>query len=200
MPLSSKVLVSTGGIHGNCAYFPPHFFFFLHSNSTTHTGWFAKEDIQCGETIWYAGAYDKDPTLRVHISTMKTWDPKKYDDFMALAYQVDDEWYSGYPEEGTKVPDDVIAENFVNHCCDGNCWYESDELLVASRDIKAGEEICYDYALTESHEEFALHCKCGKLSCRGLVTGNDWKLPELQQKYGNHFLPHINKKIQQQNK
>jgi hypothetical protein len=27
------------------------------------------------------------------------------------------------------------------------------------------------------------------------VTGDDWKLPELQQRYGRHFLPHILAKI-----
>jgi hypothetical protein len=30
------------------------------------------------------------------------------------------------------------------------------------------------------------------------VTGDDWKLPELQQRYGRHFLPHILEKIDAQ--
>jgi SET domain-containing protein len=32
---------------------------------------------------------------------------------------------------------------------------------VALRDIKKGEEIAYDYALTECHEAFRLNCRCG---------------------------------------
>jgi hypothetical protein len=84
-------------------------------------------------------------------------------------------------EEGKKA----IQENYVNHTCDGNAWYivrplslsqsfrrlliapttcraaQSDNELVALRDIKKGEEIAYDYALTECHSEFKLNCRCG---------------------------------------
>jgi SET domain-containing protein len=38
---------------------------------------------------------------------------------------------------------------------------QSDNELVAMRDIKKGEEIAYDYALTECHEAFRLNCRCG---------------------------------------
>jgi hypothetical protein len=63
--------------------------------------------------------------------------------------------------------------------------------MIAMRDIKKGEEICYDYALTEAHEHFQINCLCGRALCRKNVTGNDWKLPQLQEKYGRHFMPHI---------
>lgn len=60
------------------------------------------------------------------------------------------------------------------------------------RDIAAGEEIYYDYALTENHPQFSFpQCLCGKSNCRGTITGNDWKLPQLQEQYGRHFLPHV---------
>lgn len=39
--------------------------------------------------------------------------------------------------------------------------WQSDSELVAMRDIKQGEEIAYDYALTECHPEFRLNCRCG---------------------------------------
>jgi hypothetical protein len=32
--------------------------------------------------------------------------------------------------------------------------------------------------------------------CRGRVTGDDWKLPELQQRYRGHFTVHIEQLIQ----
>ena len=80
--------------------------------------------------------------------------------------------------------------------CVGNAWYEGDALLVAMRDIKAGEEIFYDYALTENHPDFAFpQCLCKSKNCRGRISGNDWQLPELQDKYGRHFLPHVLKSI-----
>jgi uncharacterized protein len=68
------------------------------------------------------------------------------------------------------------------------------------RDIKAGEELYYDYALTESDPDWILApaCLCGKDKCRGLVTGNDWKKKELQDTYGQHFTEHILTLIKQQ--
>lgn len=94
----------------------------------------------------------------------------------------------------------VAQEDYVNHSCDGNCWYENDALLVAMRDIAEGEEIYYDYALTENHPEFAFpQCRCGAAICRGHISGNDWMSPELQKKYGRHFLPHVLKSIDEKN-
>ena len=79
-----------------------------------------------------------------------------------------------------------------------NTWYLSSDLLVARRNINKGEEITYDYCLTESNPDWILapKCLCKSDNCRGLVTGNDWKIKELQIRYANHFFPHILKKIQ----
>ncbi len=72
-------------------------------------------------------------------------------------------------------------------------------MLVAMRDIVAGEEIYYDYALTENHPDFSFPiCLCKKENCRGKISGNDWKIQELQEKYGRHFLPHVLKSIDAQ--
>ena len=51
------------------------------------------------------------------------------------------------------------------------------------RDVAAGEELCFDYAMTDTddYDEFA--CSCGTASCRGTVTGADWKEPELRDRY-----------------
>ncbi len=98
------------------------------------------------------------------------------------------------------IPEAEQHEYYVNHCCDGNCWYEGDDRLVAMRDIRAGEELYYDYALTEADEDWTLApaCLCGTAACRGLVTGNDWKRPELQAKYGNHFTEYVLQLIKEQ--
>jgi len=89
---------------------------------------------------------------------------------------------------------ELMKDSFINHSCDGNSWYNGDEKLVACRFIKKGEEITYDYALTESHLSFKLQCFCGKPNCRGTITGDDWKIEELREKYNGHFLEYINKK------
>jgi hypothetical protein len=60
--------------------------------------------------------------------------------------------------------------------------------LVARRDIEAGEEVTSDYA-TSTGIDYALTCNCGAAICRGTITGDDWRLPELQQRYGEHWVP-----------
>src|SRR5215510_13696998 len=64
----------------------------------------------------------------------------------------------------------------------------------AMRDIQPGEEITFDYAMTES-SDYSMPCKCGREYCRGIITGNDWKNGKLQQKYAGYFSEYLNKKI-----
>jgi uncharacterized protein len=80
---------------------------------------------------------------------------------------------------------------YVNHACDPTMLND-----VAWRDIQPGEEITTDYAYGESVPDYRLEpCQCGAAICRGRVTGNDWQLPELQQRYRGYFSPHIERLI-----
>ena len=67
--------------------------------------------------------------------------------------------------------------------------------LVARRGIAPGEELTLDYALFEEDEDFTMpwECICGSPICRKRITGRDWRLPELQLRYGEHF-SHLNLK------
>jgi hypothetical protein len=74
----------------------------------------------------------------------------------------------------------------------------SDEVtIIARRAIDAGEELTLDYALTTTEPGWALDqpCQCGSPLCRGMVTGNDWRLPDMQARYAGHFVPYINDRI-----
>ena len=76
-----------------------------------------------------------------------------------------------------------------NHSCDPNLWWADAYTLVARRDIAVDEELTNDYATSTGDEEFAMPCRCGTRLCRGVVTGSDWTRPELQQRYGDHWVP-----------
>lgn len=91
--------------------------------------------------------------------------------------------------------DDLYA---VNHSCDPNSWMADAFTLIARRTIASGEEITTDYALWEMDDQFisSWTCQCGAPCCRGRVTGNDWKIRVLQQRYAGHFSPLINTLIQ----
>jgi len=178
MPLSDLIVVKLGGIEGNC--------------------WFAGKDIPCGTPLWWSdGSQESDTKYHVPI---KDHD-KISADRIYLAYQISNTHYCIIPRKGQdpKYSDDVIEkallEVYVNHSCNGNAWYLNDLMLVAKRDIKRGEEIAYDYAMTETNPDFKLDCLCRKPECRKSVTGNDYKNPKLQQAYRGHFMSHTQQKI-----
>lgn len=97
---------------------------------------------------------------------------------------------------------DVSAEDsdFLNHSCNSNLWMGDAVTLVARRNIKEGEEVVADYALWQGDESWVADwdCKCGSPDCRKRVTGKDWRLPELQERYKGHFSPFINRRIEKQ--
>jgi uncharacterized protein len=76
-----------------------------------------------------------------------------------------------------------------NHSCDPNLWWAAPYTLVARRDIAVGEELTNDYATSTGEEDFRMLCRCGSALCRSVVTGRDWSRPELQQRYGDHWVP-----------
>ena len=75
---------------------------------------------------------------------------------------------------------------YLNHSCEPNVGFAGNVVLVAMRDIVAGEELTTDYALFDDHGD-SMACTCGTPSCRGTVTGQDWQRPELQRRYGPYF-------------
>jgi uncharacterized protein len=86
-----------------------------------------------------------------------------------------DEKYSESPTtylfglgDGSRVIDGHGIAMFINHSCEPNC--ETSQVggrvwVKALRDIKAGEELTYDYNLYDGDEDEAL-CNCGAASCR----------------------------------
>jgi uncharacterized protein len=75
---------------------------------------------------------------------------------------------------------------FINHSCEPNVGFAGNIVLVAMRDVAAGEELTTDYALFDDADD-PMTCNCGMPSCRGTISGRDWQLPELQRKYGGYF-------------
>ncbi len=87
------------------------------------------------------------------------------------------------------------SADFVNHSCEPNLGLRGQITLVALRDIQPGEEVCIDYAMTDSTPYDEFECHCGSPGCRSKVTGNDWKLPELWSKYAGYFSSYLQRRI-----
>lgn len=140
-------------------------------------GAFALEKIAKDELIAVFGGdvYDWEALQRLPATTR------------SLSLQVADELFLVSEKPG--------AGDYLNHSCNPNAGLSGQICLVALREIAAGEEIRFDYAMCDSlpYDEFP--CSCGEPNCRGRVTGDDWKIKELQERYGGHFSPYLQKRI-----
>jgi uncharacterized protein len=88
---------------------------------------------------------------------------------------------------------------FINHSCEPNVGFagtnkigpafanaHAGTVLAAMRDVEPGEELTTDYALFDTPST-AMECTCGTASCRGVITGDDWRNPTLQERYAGWF-------------
>jgi len=105
----------------------------------------------------------------------------------SLSLQVEDDLFL--------VPDKIGEGDYVNHSCDPNAGLSGQIALVALREIRPGEEVRFDYAMSDTMPYDEFDCRCGAANCRGRVTGNDWRLLELQTRYRGHFSPHVQRRI-----
>ncbi|HEY1074493.1 MAG TPA: AAA family ATPase [Patescibacteria group bacterium] len=143
-------------------------------------GLFARELIKGGEeVVRWGGEYTDRVGAEVARNTGKLvmqWD----DNLFSIEDRGDDDAY------------------FINHSCEPNLWMKDAYTLIARRDINPGEELTADYALWEADENYVSRweCKCGSSRCRHKITGKDWRRPELQKHYKDHFSPLINKRMQ----
>lgn len=94
------------------------------------------------------------------------------------------------------VPKEPGSGDFVNHSCAPNAGIEGDRALVAMRTIETGEEITYDYAMTDSSSYDEFECRCGALCCRGRISGSDWNDVSLRDRYQGYFSSYLEKLIQ----
>lgn len=111
--------------------------------------------------------------------------------------------YAYYIEDNYLItplnPLNPSADWRMNHCCEPNCGIRGQIVFVALRDIHPGEEVTFDYAMSEADSDYRISLSCGKPTCRGEFTGNDWMRPDLQQKYEGYFSMYIQRKIDQLN-
>jgi hypothetical protein len=83
---------------------------------------------------------------------------------------------------------------FINHSCEPNLGIRGQIVYVALRDIAAGEELTYDWAM-EENAPTRTRCRCGARRCRRVLTGRDWRIPSLQRRYRGYFSSYLEDKI-----
>lgn len=78
---------------------------------------------------------------------------------------------------------------YGNHSCAPNLWHVDTTTIALRTDVPADTELTIDYATHTGVSEWSMPCTCGSAACRGAVSGEDWRLPELQAAYGTHWTP-----------
>lgn len=144
-------------------------------------GSFATEPIEAGETVAGFGGY---VMTRDSLNQLT-------EDRQSRSIQIARDLYLAPGEE----PEDG---DMLNHSCEPSCVLLGATVVIAWRDIAVGEELTFDYATCDDSDYDEFECLCGADTCRGKVTGNDWKRPELREKYAGHFASYIEYQIQQE--
>jgi SET domain-containing protein len=143
-------------------------------------GLFARRRIRKGEIVALKGGHVYDARTLAKVKKR-----------IAVSYiQIADRFFIG------ALTAAEVARNkiFINHSCAPNLGIRGQITYVALRDIGAGEELTYDWAM-EEHGRGRTLCRCGARRCRRVLTGRDWMLPRLQRRYRGYFSSYIEDKI-----
>lgn len=151
----------------------------VRSSSVSGKGLYAKEHIPKDQVVvvWGGKIYD-----RAEFEACG-------EDLRNFIMQIDEDLFIG-PES----MESVDGAEFVNHSCDPNLGFRGQIALVAMRDIMAGEELTFDYSMTETINQTFL-CSCGSPQCRNVIRETDYLLPELQKRYDGYFNPWLTRKM-----
>ncbi len=154
-----------------------------------HRGIFARKNIRSGDTVCVMGG------RVVHIHEHNAIGS------FGEEYGIDiSEDFSFCPANEREL--ELMPQCLINHSCAPNLGFVDTVRLVAIRDIAAGEELTYDYAFIlyrhpENDFEFRMDCRCGAPEgiCRKRITVDDWKRPELHERYGEWFQPFLKRRF-----
>ncbi len=138
-------------------------------------GLFTNKNILKNTQIWKL----TEPTFT--WAEVQTWHGEQLSDFKKYGFQCGNDRYS--------LPRGRSRE--MNHSCDPNTWWSGCAMIIARRDIYAGEEITYDYASCDIDLVFEMTCCCGSTNCRRKITNQDYLDSQWQIQYGLNLPPHV---------
>lgn len=155
----------------------------VRTNSLNGKGIFAKENIKKGEIVFIKGG---------HILTRD----KIFSSGVINSYfPISDTYFLG----ATNKDEENSIKLYQNHSCNPNVGLHGEITFIAMRDIQKDEELTVDYAFIDN-EDYSFKCTCGSLNCRGTITGYDWRIKELQDKYYDYFAQYLKDKIDNERK
>ena len=144
-------------------------------------GLFAITNIAKNEIVAVKGGHIVDrKTLRETVTPLLGPVEIQIDDDLFMAPVIDEER--------------ELSMLYLNHSCDPNVGVRGEITFVAMRDIRTGEELTHDWAMTDD-DDYSLQCNCGASDCRKILSGKDWQRPDLQKRYAGYFSAYLASKI-----
>jgi SET domain-containing protein len=144
-------------------------------------GLFATADIAKDEVVAVKGGHIVDgKTLREKITPV----------FGPVEIQIDDDLFIAPVTREERE----LSMLYSNHSCDPNLGVRGEITFVARRDVRAGEELTHDWAMTDD-DDYSIECNCGAFNCRKTLTGKDWQRRDLQKRYAGYFSAYLARKI-----
>jgi SET domain-containing protein len=103
----------------------------------------------------------------------------KIPDFEGFPSEVIDHLFNIGPHDYIMAREPAVR---TNHSCEPNAGIVKDVFMIAMRDIRAGEEVTFDYYII-IEDEWVMECQCGAPYCRKII-GKFRDLPtEIKKKY-----------------
>ena len=102
-----------------------------------------------------------------------------------------------YDDAHLVLPANTVV-HFGNHSCDPTLWHVGPYEFTTRRDVRVGDEATIDYGTLSGAEGFDMACRCGTTNCRGRVSSEDWRRPDLQDRYRGHWVPALQRRIEAQ--
>ena len=144
-------------------------------------GLFATRDLATGEIVAVKGGTIMESARLALVR----------DEVSPAEIQIEDDLYIA-PQSAAEVEANLLG---LNHSCRPNVGVRGQITFVAIRDVARGEELTIDYAMIDGDPAERMACACGAAACRGTITGDDWRLPELQQRYRGFFSRYLEERI-----
>jgi len=157
----------------------------LRNDNCGQVGIFAQEPLWKGEKLAVFGGH-----------VMLISEEPQFGSGDDYALQIDEQFVLGARHEH-----EIEATAFLRHSCSPNAGFAGAIILVAMRAIAQDEQITFDYAMCLHASRwrqtpYQMTCHCGTKTCRGFVTEDDWRNPELRHRYKGYFSGYIQKKIE----
>jgi SET domain-containing protein len=156
------------------------------SSAIEGRGLFAREAIGAGEIVCVKGGaiLDREAFLRIQ------------EEISPAEIQIENDLFI-VPLRAADVEDNLLC---LNHSCRPNVGVRGQVTFVALRDLPVETELTIDYAMIDGDPDERMECSCGAPQCRKLITGDDWRLPDLQKRYAGYFSRYLEERIRAQNR